>query len=188
MKFVFQERKAAEAAAHLLQLGGGRMPYMKLLKLMYLADRRTLIETGFPITGDGMVAMKHGTNLSAAYDRAKKMHPIVRTPWTEHVGPPEGKDKEVRLRQPAPTFGKLSRYEIRILSEIYDEHGWRSQWELGDLTHALPEYRDPQGSSTPIDPGDILKHQLKSDEKVARRVKLAESFYEIEKRQVSHRS
>jgi hypothetical protein len=33
----FNERKATEAAAYLLKLRGGRMSYMKLIKLLYLA-------------------------------------------------------------------------------------------------------------------------------------------------------
>jgi len=186
MRFVFQERKAAEAAAHLLQMGRGTMPYMKLLKLMYLADRRTLIETGFPITGDSMISMERGTNLSASYDRARNVRPIVMSPWTEYIGPPQGKD--VSLKQPPPRVGKLSRYEIRILGEVFAEHGHLTQWELQELTHALPEYQDPQRGSRPIDPVKILKHELKSDEQVAWRVKLAESFYETDKRQVSNRT
>ena len=39
------------------------MAYIKLIKLMYLADRRCLIETGFPITGDRMVSMPKGPEL-----------------------------------------------------------------------------------------------------------------------------
>ena len=38
----FNERKATEAAAHLLALRGGQMHYLKLLKLLYIADREAL--------------------------------------------------------------------------------------------------------------------------------------------------
>jgi uncharacterized phage-associated protein len=185
MKFVFNERKAAEAAAHLLLLGGGRMPYMSLLKLLYLADRRTLVETGFTITGDKLVSMDHGTNLSTTYDRAQQEHPIMRTAWSQYVGP--AVDKSVQLVQPPPDAGALSRYEIRVLGEVHAEHGHRTQWELERLTHDLPEWRNPHGSSKLIDPADILKHELKSDKKVAWRVKLAEGFYEFDKQQVQTR-
>lgn len=58
MEFIFDEHKATQAAAYLLRRGGGRMRYMKLIKLLYLADRTALIETGSPITGDRFVAMK----------------------------------------------------------------------------------------------------------------------------------
>ena len=49
MEFFFDERKAAQAASVLLERHGGSMPYIKLIKLLYLADREALIESGLPI-------------------------------------------------------------------------------------------------------------------------------------------
>ncbi len=40
------------------------MSYMKLIKLLYLADREALARWGRPITTDTYVAMKHGPVLS----------------------------------------------------------------------------------------------------------------------------
>jgi uncharacterized phage-associated protein len=184
MKFVFDERKAAEAAAHLLRMAGGRMPYLSLIKLMYLADRRTLIETGFTITGDRMVSMPHGTVLSKVYDRAKATVRAVPTVWSKFVSFPEGEDKSVRLLQQPPAAGKLSKYEIRVLADIYRELGPLNQWQLRDLTHDLPEWRDPHGGSIEIDPSEILKLERKSEEEIAWRVELADSFLNIDKRRL----
>lgn len=36
------------------------MSYLRMLKLLYLADRESLKETGHTITGDRVVAMEHG--------------------------------------------------------------------------------------------------------------------------------
>jgi hypothetical protein len=55
IKFVFNEKKAAQAAAYLLKLHGGKMDYRKLLTLLYLADRKLLAERGRTITGDEFV-------------------------------------------------------------------------------------------------------------------------------------
>lgn len=57
LRFVYNEEKAAQAAAFLLREAGGSMDYRELLNLLYLADRQSLIETGAPITGDEMVNM-----------------------------------------------------------------------------------------------------------------------------------
>lgn len=54
IRFVFNERKAVQAAAYLLKLNGGRMGSTRLLTLMYLADREMLLRTGRTITGDEM--------------------------------------------------------------------------------------------------------------------------------------
>ena len=64
VEFIFDERKAAQAAAHLLRRHGSSMPYIKLIKLLYLADRQSLIETGYTITGDQLVAMSDGPALN----------------------------------------------------------------------------------------------------------------------------
>jgi hypothetical protein len=55
IRFVFDEKKALQAAAYLLKLNGGTMDYRKLVTLMYLADRELLITIGRTITGDEMV-------------------------------------------------------------------------------------------------------------------------------------
>ncbi len=39
---MFNERKAAQAAAYLLHKAGGKLPLLKLMKLMYLAERLSL--------------------------------------------------------------------------------------------------------------------------------------------------
>ena len=75
MEFFFDERKAAQAASVLLDRHEGRMPYIKLLKLLYLADREALIETGLPITGDRFVSLKFGPVLSRVLDLIKDSSP-----------------------------------------------------------------------------------------------------------------
>src|SRR5688572_14417051 len=68
--------KTVQATAVLLQAAPGeRMSYMRLLKLLYLADRRMMRETGSPITFDRVVAMKHGPVLSETYSLIKGEHP-----------------------------------------------------------------------------------------------------------------
>ena len=57
-----------QLAARFLHKAGGSMPYLKLLKLMYYADRQMLITRGTLITFDKWVAMKLGPVLSSTYD------------------------------------------------------------------------------------------------------------------------
>ena len=49
---LFNEKRAAQAAAFLLHRAGGRLPVLKLMKLMYLAERESLRLYGEPIIGD----------------------------------------------------------------------------------------------------------------------------------------
>src|SRR5476651_2204467 len=69
IKFQFDEKKAVQAAAYLIQKNGGSMNYMALLKLLFLADRASLLKRGHPITGDQIFSMKHGLVLTQILDR-----------------------------------------------------------------------------------------------------------------------
>jgi uncharacterized phage-associated protein len=72
VRFTFNERKAIQAAGRLIQLAGGEMNYLALMKLLYLVDREALFHLGRPITGDKVVAMKHGPVLSRIFDLVSK--------------------------------------------------------------------------------------------------------------------
>ena len=60
----FNERRATEAAARFLKLRGGRMSYLKLIKLLYLLDREALLRWGRPV--ERFVRDHPGTTLALA--------------------------------------------------------------------------------------------------------------------------
>ncbi len=176
---MFNERKAAEAAAHLLRMAPGhRMPYISLIKFLYLADRRALIETGFPITGDQMVAMPHGPVLSRIYDDIAHgpQQPEAHS-WFDFVSAPQ--NYNVELVQEPPEAGELSDYEIDILKALFEELGHMDKWALVELTHELPEWRDPGGSMIPIEPADILRLQGLPPEEIEAKIAEAEYMYQV---------
>lgn len=174
MQFVFNERKAGQAAAWLLRRHDGVMPYLSLIKLLYLADRRALIETGYPITGDRPVSMPHGPVLSRVYDLVKGANS---TAWHEFVTPPDGWDVRVAGCE---EIGKLSEYETDILDEVDEKFGSLHRWELRNLTHALPEWQDPRGSSVEIDPAVVLRAEGVSEEDIKEFTAQAEAIRAFE--------
>ena len=159
IEFVFHERKAAQSAARLLRRHGGEMEYFKLIKLLYLADRRVLIETGLPITGDRMVSMDHGPVLSRVYDLIKGERTGDGS-WRAYVGSPQGYNVCWTGREGDE---ELSEGEREVLDGVYDEFGSLHRWHLRDATHKLREWRNPGKSSLPIDPREILKSAGLSD-------------------------
>jgi uncharacterized phage-associated protein len=52
---LFNEVRTAQAAAFLLYRAGGKLPLIKLVKLLYLAERLSLKKYGEPITGDKLL-------------------------------------------------------------------------------------------------------------------------------------
>lgn len=174
MSSPFNERKAMEAAAHLLRLRGGQMHYLKLLKLLYIADREALHRWGIPISHDNYVSMDHGPVLSQTYNLIRDGGSRL---WSEHISAPFG-DYEIRLVGEKPTIQKLSRAEESLLDEIFSRYGRANRWDLVDETHKFAEWRDPQGSSLPISVRDIL-HALGEPEEEIDAI-VAELGYERE--------
>jgi uncharacterized phage-associated protein len=165
MRFVYNPRKAAQAAAYLVNLNGGEMDALCLIKILYLSDRKSLSQRGRSITGDAMVSMPHGPVLSRIYDEIKsKPEEDQVQPWYEYLT--ERSAYTISLRQPNPPTDELSEYERGILKETLAQYAHFKPMELRALTHRLPEYRDPQGSSLPINPETILKEAGWSDEDI----------------------
>jgi len=51
----------------------------------------------------------------------------------------------------------LSEAEMEIADDVFKEYGHIPRFELADMTHKLPEWQDPAGSSIPILYENILK-------------------------------
>ena len=65
---MFDIKKTTHVAAYFLWKRGGQMSTLKLMQLMYLAERSFLLEHGERLTGDTMVSMPKGPALSAVCD------------------------------------------------------------------------------------------------------------------------
>jgi uncharacterized phage-associated protein len=157
MQFFFNERKTAQMAALFLDLHGGRMYYIQLIKLMYLADRLSLLEKGRTISGDSYVSMKYGPVLSRTFKLIRDDMEDKTGPWHDCITAPS--DHQVSLKQSKPLdFDQLSKYETRIISQLHEKYGSIDRFDLARMTHTLcPEWKDPGESSVPIRLEDILR-------------------------------
>ncbi len=186
MKFVFDERKAAQAAAHLLHRHGAPMPYIKLIKLLYLADRRAFVETGHPITGDRLVSMENGPVLSNVLDLIRQTGGGGSSVWHEYVSDPDAYAVTAVCPVELDEIDdELSDYERSLLDAIFREYGDTNEWDLVDYTHTLPEWTDPKGSSAPIDPRRILKSEGFTKKEIAKVESEVTAFHDLHKRYLS---
>ena len=153
MPYRFSISRAVQSAGVLLrQEPSQRMSRIRILKLLYMADRVSLKETGSPITGDSVVAMRHGPVLSELYDCIKGTACHLTT-W-ERFFRSEGHDV---VMQQVPSTDDLCRYEIETLQKIFAEWRDKDEWEIVEATHAFPEWSDPGQTSKPIAFEDILR-------------------------------
>lgn len=165
-RYRFREDKATQAAARLLKLRGGRMSHLKLVKLLYLAERESLTRLGLPLTYDSYASLPHGPVLSATLDRINSGEFYRGGYWDRHIAPKA--HHAVSLRDPDNVPNdQLSPAEEALLDEVFARYGHLPRWRLVELTHELPEWTDPHGSSLPIDPADILRGEGYSEEEIA---------------------
>lgn len=137
--------------------------YMKLIKILYYADRESLRLTGRPITGDSVYAMMRGPVLSNVLDlirdRTFGTEEWIQSIITEH--------NNVRLIDD-PGNGELSPFEIDILHEMWVKYKDVDPFDLVEETHKLPEFKKNkplEGSRKEIPFEDIL-HAVGMDSEI----------------------
>lgn len=149
---MFNERKVAQMAAFFLgQVPETRMSHLKLMKLLYLADREAVRLNGLPISGDQMVAMAHGPVLSMTLNLMDGDVESSPEGWEAWISDKE--NHELSLRQPfdPEELNELSPAEWAVLESVWQQFGGMNQWAIRDWTHRYcPEWQDPHGSSIPI--------------------------------------
>lgn len=160
---LFNEKRTAQAAAFLLHRAGGRLPLLKLVKLLYLAERESFRKYGEPISGDHLVSMPHGPVLSRTLDMINGWGGEAPGGWNAWVEDRAGHDLALRdpsmIRSPEQDLLELSDGDLEILNAVWAEFGHMGKYELVEFTHseACPEWEDPRGSSRPIPTGRLLR-------------------------------
>lgn len=172
---IFSEQKVAQMAAYFLKRRGGQMAYLKLMKLLYLADRESMGRYSVTMSEDVHVSMPQGPVLSATLNLITGQ---VESPaWRSWVTP--NANFEVSLSRPVDDWDlldELSAADLEILESVWCGFGHMTRWQLVDYTHdRLPEWVDPKGSSIPINPRAVFTALGRTEEQAER---LARDLFE----------
>ena len=161
--FVFDEKKATDAAAYLLSLNKNRLPYMKLMKLLYIADRVSLSEYHYSITTDSYYSMKFGPVVSGIYDCIRHWNDLPDdSPWKRTIFIDKERYEAV-LTDETNSFDMLSEEEKDILRDANNGQDSENQFELSQFTHSFPEWKDPGNSRIPLSIEDIINVTVKDE-------------------------
>ena len=161
IKNLFNEKKAAQAAAYFLFRAGGRVSVLKLMKLLYLAERRSFERYGTPMIGDRMVSMPHGPVLSCTYNHMNGELESADGGWESWIADREEHDLDLRnraaMKSPEEDLLELSDADLSVLSEIWAQFGKMGKYALRHWTHKnCPEWKDPDGSMIPLAPEELF--------------------------------
>ncbi len=147
----YDEKKATQVAAYFLSKFNNRVSKLKLMKLMYIADRESFRVCGEPITYDDYCSMPHGPVLSKTYDIMKG--DTDHTYWDDYII--QKNEREIALLK-NPGIGKLNIEETDILESVFSQYGNYSPSALRNITHNFPEYVETK-SSKPIQYQQIMQ-------------------------------
>ena len=159
-------KKLMDAARYLLSRNGGRLNYTKLIKLLYLADRKHLQLYDSPITGDSYVSMKMGPVLSSLFDLLKEKSKDARNQVAWNLRFETISNDVLTTTRPdyPSSTGELSRAEKITLSSVDDEFKKRDYRWMVDYVHELPEWQSPPSGSMRALPLEAILRALGKDE------------------------
>lgn len=154
----------------MLHRAGGRLPLLKLMKLLYLAERESLRVYGEPICGDKLVSMPMGPVLSITYNLMNGGLKSEEGGWDSWIEDRSDHDLALRdpsmIRSPEQDLLELSSGDLDILTTVWDKFGHMGKFKLVQHTHngGCPEWEDPHGSSHPIPLERLFKELGYSEE------------------------
>jgi uncharacterized phage-associated protein len=159
-KELFNEKKAAQVAAFFLIRAKTGLSILKLMKLMYLAERRSFESYGEGLVGDRLVSMPHGPVLSITHNYMNGE--LTSTPggWDSWIADRAEHALSLNDAKRACSVDdllELSDADIQVLDATWQQFGTLTGWELREYTHAhCPEWQDPDGSMIPMKPEDLF--------------------------------
>ena len=135
----FDYKKAVQAVNYFASKSGGNINKLKVIKLIYFADRYHLRKYGRPITNDEYFAMEYGPVGSGVKDIAE---------MTQFLDPKEKKYASIFINPSINEVKSINSCEIDVFSDsdmealdfAWDKFGKYDQFDLADITHRYPEW------------------------------------------------
>jgi uncharacterized phage-associated protein len=166
----FDARRAGQIAAFFTKREGGLINVVKLVKLIYLADRAYMALYEEPMFMDNFVFdVELGPVNSGAYECVNSGC----DGWDEFISGRENHNVALTVGSVSEDdLDELSTADLEVLNEIWNEFGHMSQWDLVEHTHKYcPEWKDPGNSSVAIPYGRVFKFLKKDNsEKLANNI------------------
>lgn len=159
---IFNQKRAAQVVAYFANKCPNRtINYMKAIKLVYLADRKSISRSLNPILSDDLrYSMKHGAVNSVTLDllkRNKSANVKGFDVWAQYISEPKDYEiisTEVRVSD----LDELSNFDIKCLKETWEEFGKLDHFQIEKWMHEnLEEWENITSGRKPISLRSIYK-------------------------------
>jgi uncharacterized phage-associated protein len=150
----FDHLKSVQIIAYFVRKAGGTAEKLKLVKLLYLADRLSFQRRGKPLNFDSYFSLPHGPVVSSALNGMD--HRLDDPAWNALD---LGANRRDVMIVDEINADHLSRADVSILDATWDEFGGMTSWQIRDWTHDnCEEYVEVGASaSLPIDVSEIMQ-------------------------------
>lgn len=133
--FPFDKDAAQAAADFFTRQEGGRINKMKLVKLIYIAERTSLQETESPVFGGTYCSLAYGPVISEVLDALNGNYWPGLVLQQYNVALADGKQ---------PSQDALSEWGRELIARVYAQFGAMDQWTISEWTHReFAEWHDP---------------------------------------------
>ena len=151
-----RERQAAQLAAALILKAGRAIGVVRLMKLMYLAEREAMRRSGLPMVFDDIYAMREGMALSRTFDlMTVKQDTPTTGEWARHIAPPSHRGIDICQGVGDSSLDRLSGSDMKVVGSVWEQHGTSSRDQLvHEVHHRLDEWLehwlDPNRASAAV--------------------------------------
>jgi len=157
---MFNEQKVAQMSAFFLnQSDGKKLSNLKLMTLLYIAERESVREFGYPMSEDKFLSMPHGPVLSMTLELMNGNIESQPNGWEFWVSDKENHEMSLRNQFISlEDLDELSCAELELLQGVWNQFGTMDKWQISKWTHDnCVEWKNPHGSILPIEFQDIAR-------------------------------
>jgi uncharacterized phage-associated protein len=146
----FEERKAAQIAAYFTAKSGGEIEKLKLIKLIYLAEREFVSRHGHPMLFDELYSLPEGPICSSCLDGINA--DLNKEIWGIYLSKKNGKLVQATAHVDRQSLDYISDAEYDTLSTVWESFGFMTASQLRNYSHKnCPEYVEVEkGQRMPI--------------------------------------
>ena len=151
----FRSRKAAQICAYFATQNGGTIEKLKLIKLVYLSERKFLSEYHNPMLFDEFYSLPHGPICSSTLNGIDGI--IHETLWDEYTARNGNIVVAVRSVERSD-MDHVSDAEMQVLRDIWQTFSGMTASQIRNYTHEnCPEYTETEKARIPISYRQILE-------------------------------
>ena len=138
----FRSRKAAQVCARFALLNDGIIEKLKLIKLIYLSERKILGEQSRPMLFDELFSLPHGPICSSTLNGIDGAYGEV---WDEFIAR-NGNEVVALKKFDRDDFDELSDAELDVMNDVWARFGNMTASQLRNYSHVnCPEYTETTG-------------------------------------------